>query len=103
MASAKDRIQSFFERIFNALITQEEKTVAGRASAAFFAARHDGGVEAFAEAGGQVVDFVGAVDLNGLARGVQGDFAVFAAAQVFLQVGAHLGRDAVVNEVVEQS
>ena len=72
-------------------------------SAAFFAAFHDGGVEALSEARGQVVDFVGAVDFNGFAGGVEGDFAVLASAQVLLQVGAHLRGDGVVNQVVEQS
>ena len=50
-------------------------------SAALFAAGHDGGVEALAEAGGQVVDLVGAIDFDGLAGGVEGDFAVVAAAR----------------------
>ena len=38
-------------------------------SAAFFASGHDGGVEAFAEVGGKVVDLVGAIDFDGLAGG----------------------------------
>jgi hypothetical protein len=54
----------------------------GSPSAAFFAAGHDGGVEALAETVGQVVDFVGAVDFDGLAGGVEDDFAVAAAVQV---------------------
>ena len=39
---------------------------------------HDGGVEPVAEAGGKLVDLVGAVDLDGLSRGVEDDFAVAA-------------------------
>ncbi len=74
----------------------------GEESAAFFAAGHDGGVEAFAEAGGHVVDLVGAIDLDGFAGGVEGDFAVLAAAQMLLEVGAHLSGNGVVDHVVEQ-
>lgn len=70
--------------------------------AAFFAASHDGRVEAFAEAGGHVVDFVRTVDLDGLPSGAQGHFAMLAAAQMFLELGTHCRRHRVVNEVVEQ-
>jgi len=69
--------------------------------AAFFAAFHDGFVEAVAEGGGHLVDFVGAVDFDGLAGGVESDFAVLAAAEVFLEVGAHLSRHGVIDHVVE--
>jgi hypothetical protein len=72
------------------------------ASAAFFAASHDGGVEAFAEAGRHVVDFVGAVDFDGFAGGGEGNFAVLAALEVLLQVGPHGGRNGVVNQIVEE-
>jgi hypothetical protein len=72
-----------------------------RRLAAFFAAGHDGGVEALAEAGGHVVDLVGAVDLDGLARGGESDFAVLATPKVLLQVGTHLGGDSVIDKVVE--
>jgi hypothetical protein len=71
-------------------------------SAALFAAGHDGGVETVAEAGGEIVDLVGAVDLDGLSGGVEDDLAVAAALQVQFQVGAHLGSDGVVDDVVEQ-
>ena len=50
--------------------------------AALFAAGHDGGVQAFAEAGREVVNFVRAIDFNGLAGGVEGDLAVVAASEV---------------------
>ena len=48
-------------------------------SAAFLTARHDGGVQALAQIGGKVVDFVGAIDLDGFARGVEGDLTVVTA------------------------
>lgn len=70
-------------------------------SAAFFAAGHDGGVQALAEPCGQVVNFVRAVDFDRFAGGVERDFAVLAALQVVLQLGAHLGRHRVVDQVVE--
>ena len=71
------------------------------ALAAFFAAGHDGGVEAVAEAGGHLVKLVGAIDLDGFTGGVEGDFAVLAAVEVLLEVGAH-GHRGVVDHVVEQ-
>src|ERR1039458_3545718 len=79
-----------------------EKGEKTRRSAALFAAGHDGGVEALAEAGGQVVDLVGTVDFDGLARGVEDDLAVAAAPQVLLQLGARLGGHRVVDQVVEK-
>ena len=75
---------------------------AARDSAALLAAGHDGGVEALAEAGGQVVDLVGAIDFDGLAGGIEGDHAVIAAAEMLLQLRSHLRRDRAVNEVVQQ-
>ena len=71
-------------------------------STAFLAAGHDGGVEAFAEAGGKVVDLVGTVDFNGLARSVENHLAVPAAAQVGLQFCARFGSHRIVDQVVEK-
>lgn len=71
-------------------------------SASFFASFHDGGVEAFAESGGQIVDLMGAVYLDGFAGGVEGHFAVFAAAQVGFEFGARFGGHGAVDQVVEQ-
>ncbi len=70
--------------------------------AAFFAAGHDGGVEALAEAGRHFVELVRAIDLDGFAGGAEGDFAVLAAAHMLLEVGAHLPGGGVVDQVVEQ-
>src|ERR1017187_850971 len=55
-----------------------------RSSAAFFAEGHDGGVEAFAEVGGQIINLMGAIDFNGLAGGVERELAVVTAAQMLL-------------------
>src|ERR1700689_112516 len=74
-----------------------------QASAAFFAAGHDGGVQALAEAGGKLVDLMRAIDLDGLPRGAEGDFAVIAAMQMLLQFSAGLGSYRVVNQVIEKS
>lgn len=74
-----------------------------RASTALFAAGHDGGVEALTKASRQVVDFVRPIDLNGLARGVESDFAMFAAVQMLLQLGTRFGGHRVVNQIVEKS
>src|ERR1700677_5376052 len=72
-------------------------------SAAFFAAGHDGGVEALAEAGGKVVELMRAVDLDGFAGGRKRDLAVIAAAQMGLQFGAGFRSYLVVDQVIEQS
>ena len=69
---------------------------------AFFTAGHDGGVQAFAKAVGKVVDLVRAVDLDGLAGGIENHFAVSAFVQVFLDFGAGLRGDGVVDQVVKQ-
>jgi hypothetical protein len=71
-------------------------------SAAFFAAGHYGGVEALAEAGRQVVNFMRPIDFNGLAGGAEGDFAVAAPVQMLVQLGASLHSHFIVNEVVEE-
>src|ERR1700686_5097939 len=73
------------------------------ASAAFFAPGHDGGMEALAETGRAFVDLLDLLDLDGLVSGAEGDFAVLAAAQMFLQVSTHLGGYRVGDQVVEQS
>jgi len=72
-------------------------------SAALLAAGHDSGVEAVAQAGGQVVDFVRAVDFDGLAGGVEDDLAVATSAQMRLQFGACIGGYRVVDEVIEKA
>ena len=59
-------------------------------------------MEAFAEVGGQVVDLVGTVDLDGLAGGVEYDFAVVALVKMLLDLGARFSGNGVVNQVVEQ-
>ena len=74
-----------------------------RALTALLTPRHDGRVQALAEAGRQIVDLVGAVDLDGLASGGEGDFAMLAAMQMLLQFGAGLDGHFVVDQVVEQS
>jgi hypothetical protein len=71
-------------------------------SAALLASGHDGGVESFTQIGGQVVDFVGAVDFDGLAGGIEDDLAVSATAQMGLQLGAHIGGHLVVDQIVEK-
>ena len=71
-------------------------------SAAFFAAGHYCGVEAIAEVVGEVVDFVGAVDLDGFAGGVEDDFAVTALVHVLFDFCARFGGDGVVNHVIEE-
>ena len=80
-------------------IAQHDGFVGG-VSAALFAAGHDGCVEAFAEAGGKVVDLVRPVDFNSLAGGVEGDLAVAATVEMVLQLGAGLGGYRVVDQVV---
>jgi hypothetical protein len=52
---------------------------------------HDGGVEALAKVVGELVDFVFAIDGDGLAGGVEDDLAVVALADVSLHFGEELG------------
>jgi hypothetical protein len=62
---------------------------------AFFgeALRHDGGVEAFAKLGGDLVDLVAFVDLDGLAGGVEDDAAVPAAIGMSLNFVSKIGAE----------
>ena len=71
------------------------------ASAYFLALLHDRAVQPLAYFRGKLVDLVALEDLDGLARGIQSDLAVLAAAQMLLQIGAHLRGHFVVNEVIE--
>jgi len=66
-------------------------------SAALLAALHDRLVQPLAQAGRHLVDLVGSINLDCLACGAQRDFAVFATAQVLLQIGTHLGRNRIVD------
>ena len=59
----------------------------------FFALGHDGDVQALADFSGEFVDFVAAINLNGLAGGVEDDFAVAALSQVDFNLGAGVGGD----------
>ena len=72
-----------------------------RGSAAALASRHDGRVQPLAQICGQIVNLVGTIDLNRLARGVEGDLAVLAAAHMLEQIRAHLARILVVDQIVE--
>jgi hypothetical protein len=58
-------------------------------------------VEAFAEFGGKLVDFVLAVDGDSLASGVEHDLAVMALADVGLDFGEERGIDLTVEVVGE--
>lgn len=51
----------------------------------------------------QFVEFVAAVDLDRLARGVQRDLAVFALTQVLLQVGAQRKSRVLIEHLIELS
>jgi hypothetical protein len=60
---------------------------------------HDGGVEAFAELGGELVEFVVAVDGDGLAGGVEDYLAVVAGGGVGAHFFEELGADLAVEVV----
>jgi hypothetical protein len=72
-----------------------------RASWGLDAALLDDGVEAGTYFGRKFVEFVALIDFNGLARGIEDDFAVTAASQVRLNIGACLGSDRFVDHIVE--
>src|SRR5208337_2630428 len=67
----------------------------------FAALRHNREMQALAYIGGQLVDFVAAENLDGLACGVEDDFAVAALFQVNFDLGARLGGNGLVEDVVE--
>jgi len=60
---------------------------------------HDGGVEAFAKLGGNLIDLVPFVDLDGLVGGVEHDAAVLASGGVFANLFAELSCELVVEVV----
>jgi len=64
---------------------------------------HNGGVQALAEFGGELVDLVLAVDGDGLAGGVEDDLAVVALADVGLDFGEEFGFYLAVEVVGELS
>lgn len=70
-------------------------------SAPFFAAGKYGGADAIKEFRRRLVDLPVAINLDGFARGVEGNLAVLAAAKVFLEVSAHLGGYRVVDQIIE--
>lgn len=71
-------------------------------SAAFFAARHDGSVQALAKTFGHFVDLMGTVNLDSFAGSVEDDFAVAALVHVLLDLRAHLRGNVIVDQVVEK-
>jgi hypothetical protein len=71
-------------------------------SAAFRAARHDGGVEALAKVVGKFKNLIRSVDLDGLAGGIEGHLAVRATSQVSAKLVARFSRYRVVDHVVEK-
>jgi hypothetical protein len=56
-------------------------------------------VEAFAEFGGDLVELIASVDFDGLTSGVEDDAAVLAAGGVFLNLGAEIGAELLVEVV----
>jgi hypothetical protein len=67
----------------------------------FTAFGEDGGFKPLPEFIGQLINFMSAVDFNGLASRVERYDAVIAAAQVLFQLGPQRRRDLVVEQVVE--
>ncbi len=60
-------------------------------------------MEPFAESIRKLVQFVAPVDLNGFARCVQRNDAMFTTTEVFFQILSQLDRYLVVDEVIELS
>jgi len=67
--------------------------------AAGLAAFHDGGTQTGGEVFWQVVGFVAAIDIDGLAGGVDDDLAMVAGAEVLLDLGEQVGVDATVEVI----
>jgi hypothetical protein len=70
-------------------------------SAAFFTFCQDGGLEALPQSCGQLIDFVVAINLDGLLGGAHRDHAVVASLEVGLQVGNEARGDLMVEKVAE--
>ena len=70
-------------------------------SAGWAALGHDGGMQALAKIGGELVDLVFAVDGDGLAGGIEDNFAVVALADVRLDLSEELGVDLAVEVIGE--
>ena len=75
--------------------------VAASVAAAAFALCHDGGVQAFAQIFGKLVDFVLSVDGDGLACGIEDHLAVLALADVGLNLREEASVCLTVEEVVQ--
>src|ERR1700740_3497822 len=84
-----------------ALTTPTESCGSGTGLLLVFATLHNGVVKAVAQLGGQLVDLMRPVDLDGLAGGIDDHFAVLALAHVLLDLGAGIGGDGLVDDVVE--
>ncbi len=84
------------------LLGMRGKSDGSGGSLAFFTAGHDGSVEAFLDAGGKRINLVRAVDLDGLAGGVENDLAVRAVAEVGLKFGARPGGHRVIDQIIEK-
>jgi hypothetical protein len=70
-------------------------------SATLFAFSKNRGLKPLAQPGGQFIDFVIAVNLDGLLRGTQGDHAVLASLEVDLQIGDQASRHLVIEKIAE--
>ena len=66
-------------------------------SAALLAPLHDGFVQPLPQPHRHLVHLMRPINLDCLPRSAQRDFAVFATAQVLLQIGTHLGRNRIVD------
>jgi hypothetical protein len=68
---------------------------------AFPALGHNGFVQTLAQVVGQLVQFVAAVDLNRLPCRVQRDFAMFAAAEMLLEIDPKRNRRVLIEHVIQ--
>jgi hypothetical protein len=69
--------------------------------AAVLALGHDGGVKAIPHSIWELVDLMGAIDFDSLARGAESNFTVFAAAKMLVEKGTCLAGDLVINQFVQ--
>jgi hypothetical protein len=68
-------------------------------SAEGIAAVHDGAAKTVGEGFGKLIGVGAAVDIDGLSRGVDDDFAVMTGAEVFFHLGQEFGLDLSIEEV----
>jgi hypothetical protein len=82
-------------------VGEPEEEILVNPSAALLALSKNRGLKPLAQPGGQFIDLVIAVNLDGFLRCTQGDYAVLASLEVDLQIGDQASRNLVIEKIAE--